>query len=55
MQRAIVLCGGVVALAKALGVSVGDLSHWLDGYTPPPTEVYIRSLDVVAGGRDTGR
>jgi hypothetical protein len=42
----------VTALAKALGVSVAQLSHWLDGKLHPPTNIYIRALDLVAGVRD---
>jgi hypothetical protein len=55
LYRAVSVCGGIKALASALGVSVGELSYWLDGHVAPPTEVYIRALDMVAGGRDTGR
>lgn len=54
LHRALVLCGGMVALAKALNVSVANLSQWLNGYVPPPVEVYIKALDLVAGSRNTG-
>ena len=54
LYRAVRICGGMKALASALGVSVGELSHWLEGHVVPPTEVYIRALDVVAGGRNRG-
>jgi hypothetical protein len=52
LHRAVAICGGVAALAKALGVSVAQLSHWLDGKLHPPTHIYIRALDLVAGVRD---
>jgi hypothetical protein len=52
LRRAVAICGGAAALAKALDVSVGQLSYWLDGKLHPPTDIYIRALDLVAGGRD---
>ena len=55
LQRAVEVCGGVQALAKALGVSLADLSHWLEGHAVPPTKVYISALDMVAGSRGTDR
>jgi len=55
LRRALRICGGVPALAHALGSSIGDLSHWLDGYAEPPTAVFILALEIVASGRDTGR
>jgi hypothetical protein len=55
LNRAVAICGGVPALAAALGVSIGELSHWLEGKVHPPTDIYIMALDLVAGGRDTGR
>ena len=54
LQRAVEVCGGVQALAKALGVSLADLSHWLEGHAVPPTKVYISALDMVAGSRGKG-
>jgi DNA-binding transcriptional regulator YdaS (Cro superfamily) len=54
LHRAVAICGGVAGLAKALGVSVAQLSHWLEGYVHPPTDIYIRALDLVAGGGYTG-
>jgi hypothetical protein len=42
-------------LAKALDVTVGDLTFWIQGHVTPPAQVFIRALDLVAGGRDTGR
>jgi hypothetical protein len=54
LRRALKICGGVRALAHALDSSIGDLLHWLDGHAVP-TPIYIVALDLVAGGRDTGR
>lgn len=42
-------------LAQALDVTVGELSFWIQGHVTPPAEVFIQALDLVAGGRDTGR
>ena len=36
-------------LAKALQVSVDELSRWLDGHVAPPVNVYLMALDLVAG------
>ena len=51
LYRAVGLCGGVIALANYLGVPAMDLSNWLNGDVPPPVEVYIKAIDLVAGGR----
>ncbi len=42
-------CGGEIALAKALGVTVEVLSGWLAGDDVPP-EIYLSALDIVAIG-----
>jgi hypothetical protein len=55
LHRAIDVCGGVMKLAQALDVTVGELSFWIQGHVTPPAEVFIQALDLVAGGRDTGR
>lgn len=49
LKRAMDACGGLPALAKTLDVSVGDILLWLRGHAVPPTWVYIRALDLVAG------
>lgn len=46
--RAAELCGGVQALARLLGVSVGELSAWIAGTAVAPVEVYLRALEFVA-------
>jgi hypothetical protein len=48
LQRAAEASGGVVELAKILDVSVGELSHWLDGTVPPPVAIYKKALDLLA-------
>ena len=49
LHRALAICGGIVPLAKALQVSVDELSRWLDGHVAPPVNVYLMALDLVAG------
>jgi hypothetical protein len=48
LHRAVAIYGGVAGLAKASGVSVAQL------YVHPATDIYIRALDLVAGGGYTG-
>lgn len=47
LRRAVVLCGGEPALARALGTSPEVLSKWLSGKLPPPTRMYFSALDIV--------
>ena len=42
--------GNLERLAKHLGVSQADLQKWLQGEGKPPTRIYMRALDLVAGG-----
>jgi len=37
-------------LAQHLGVTVERLEGWLEGRQEPPTDVYLRALDLVARG-----
>lgn len=55
LHRGVDACGGIVALAKALGVSVADLSAWLRGHIALPTEIYIKALDLVAANPHIAR
>ena len=34
-------------LAKHLGVSDRDLTHWLEGKSLPPVEVVLRAVDLL--------
>jgi hypothetical protein len=54
LRRALAICGDIAALARALGVSVGELARWLDGHAAPPVNIYIMALDLVADGRAKG-
>ena len=42
--------GGRAYLAEYLGVSESLLQEWLDGRREPPTQIYVRALDLVANG-----
>lgn len=37
-------------LAAQLGVTEARLEEWLEGRQEPPTEIYLRALDLVARG-----
>jgi transcriptional regulator with XRE-family HTH domain len=49
--------GGAQALAKRLGVEPAALERWMAGEALPPYEVFLKALDIVAGGprRDPAR
>jgi len=49
LNRALERCGGEIALAKALGVTIEVLSGWFTGDEVPP-KVYLSALDIVAIG-----
>lgn len=50
LARALKDFGGEVALAKALAVPATDLARWLGGQEGVPVGVYVKALDLVAGG-----
>ena len=49
LNCALQTCGGEIALAKALGVTIEVLSGWLSGDDVPP-KIYLSALDIVAMG-----
>ena len=51
MQRALSTCGGEAPLAKALGVSLAELSLWLRGREDLPVAVYCKALEMTSGKR----
>jgi hypothetical protein len=53
-QCSVRLCGGVGGLAHGLGVSISDLTRWLEERELPPVGVYLRALNLVAGARNYG-
>jgi hypothetical protein len=55
LRRALKHCGGEAPLAKALGISLDDLSSLLTGGSAPGAQVYLNALSLVApGGRGGG-
>jgi hypothetical protein len=50
LARALRSLGSLERLAEHLDVSPELLQEWLDGRRQPPTRVYMRALDLVAGG-----
>ena len=46
-NRAVGVCGSVAALARILNVSTEDVSHWLDGETAAPLDVYLAVLRLL--------
>jgi hypothetical protein len=42
--------GGAARLAEFLKVPRGRLARWLAGEEPPPQEVFLDALDVIADG-----
>jgi hypothetical protein len=42
--------GSLERLAHYLEVSEAELGKWMEGCGTPPTRVYTRALDLVAGG-----
>jgi len=42
--------GGAARLAQFLKVPRGRLARWLAGEEPPPQEVFLDALDVIADG-----
>ena len=49
LNRASERCGGEIALAKVLGVTIEVLSGWFTG-DEVPLKIYFSALDIVAIG-----
>jgi hypothetical protein len=47
LRRACYILGGQRRLRKYLGVSALSLSVWIAGSEPPPTDVFLRAVDVI--------
>ena len=47
LQRASNILGGTPTLRKYLGVSALSLGAWLAGAEPPPTDVFLKVVDVI--------
>jgi hypothetical protein len=50
LALALLSLGSLQRLAEHLGVSELELADWLTGERRPPTDVYVRALDLVARG-----
>jgi hypothetical protein len=46
-QKAAELCGGQKRLARQLRVPLADLEKWIGGGETPPTNVFLRAIDLV--------
>jgi DNA-binding transcriptional regulator YdaS (Cro superfamily) len=47
LRRASEILGGTTTLRKYLGVSALSLNVWMAGAEPPPTEVFLKAVDVI--------
>ena len=47
LHRACQIAGGVEHLAARLRVPVPTLFRWLDGEAEPPTQVFLKAVDIV--------
>ena len=52
LERAARILGGTEALRARLKVDREVLESWMAGRSTPPTEVFLRAVDLVAGGLD---
>jgi len=48
LQRAAEVLGGKDELRKFLGATTQELEEWMTGVATPPTEVFLRVVDVIA-------
>lgn len=47
LHRACQIVGGVESLATRLRVPTPTLYRWLDGESDPPTQIFLRAVDIV--------
>jgi hypothetical protein len=47
LKRAAEICGGEQQLALWLRVTPSHLARWIEGLAQPPTEVFLRAVDLV--------
>ena len=48
LRRAANLLGGTTQLGKVLRVSALSLGVWMSGAEPPPTDVFLKAVDLIA-------
>ncbi len=51
VRYAIEYFGDESRLADALGVPVDDVQRWLEGHDRPPTEMFLKMVDLLVEGR----
>lgn len=49
LRRALELVGDELALAERLRVTPSHLALWLAGIERPPTDIFLRAVDLVIG------
>jgi DNA-binding transcriptional regulator YdaS (Cro superfamily) len=47
LRRAAEIAGGVEQLAVILNVTPSHLVLWIKGVTPPPSDIFLRAVDLV--------
>ena len=47
LRRAAQILGGEIQLSRYLRVSVLSVTVWMAGAEPPPTDVFLRAVDVI--------
>jgi hypothetical protein len=47
LKRAADICGGEEQLAAWLRVTPRHLNRWIEGLAQPPTDVFLRAVDLV--------
>ena len=55
IRHAATLCGGISALAARLGIDPGLAHAWHEGSEAPPTEVFLRAVDLILAGKVDAR
>ena len=51
IRRAIETLGGPSQLALVLGTSIEEVKAWAAGFGRPPSDVFLKAIDIVAQGR----
>lgn len=55
IRHAASLCGGIAVLAARLGVDPALAYAWHEGNEAPPTEVFLRAVDLILAGKVDAR
>jgi DNA-binding transcriptional regulator YdaS (Cro superfamily) len=54
VHRACEVLGGLDATSRHLGVPAAALTRWIGGVEQPPTDVFLKAVDVVLLGAEPG-